>query len=237
MTLTPEQALAAMRASADPARAADMARYHKSTRVFLGVDNPKLNEMTKHWRQELSLDARLDLARGLWDSDIHEARVAAAKLLTQARIRPDADVWALIEGWVPGFDGWAIADHVCSAGSRRLIADPGRLEQVALWTGADSHWIRRAALVMTLPWAKMPHPKEDDLIRREQILGWAAGYVPDRNWFIQKAIGWWLRDLSKHDPARVDAFLTRHGADMKAFARKEAGRYLRPAPPPLQDAP
>ncbi|MEO0503734.1 MAG: DNA alkylation repair protein, partial [Pseudomonadota bacterium] len=129
--------------------------------------------------------------------------------------------------WVPQFDGWAVADHACMAGQRRLLADPTRLDSVEAWTASDHMWTRRAALVMTLPWTKQNHPKPDEKAARERILGWAAGYVPDRNWFIQKAIGWWLRDLSKHDPDRVTAFLAQHGADMKPFAAREAARYLK----------
>ena len=87
-------------------------------------------------------------------------------------------------------------------------------------------WTRRAALVMTLPWNRMRNPKPEDLERRERILGWAASYVDDREWFIQKAIGWWLRDLSKHDPERTRAFIAAHGERMKPFARKEAMRHL-----------
>ena len=84
----------------------------------------------------------------------------------------------------------------------------------------------RAALVITLPWTKQNNPKPADLEIRDRVLGWAAGYVPDRQWFIQKAIAWWLRELSKHDAPRVRAFLDQHGAAMKPFARKEAGKYL-----------
>jgi 3-methyladenine DNA glycosylase AlkD len=87
-------------------------------------------------------------------------------------------------------------------------------------------WTRRAALVMTLPWTRMVHPKPADLAIRERVLGWAAAYVPDRDWFIQKAIAWWLRDLSKRDPERVRAFLAEYGPAMKPFAVKEAARYL-----------
>ena len=87
-------------------------------------------------------------------------------------------------------------------------------------------WTRRAALVATLPWTKQNHPKPDELANRDRILDWAASYVPDRNWFIQKAIAWWLRDLSKHDPVRAQVFLDKHGSEMKPFARKEAGKYL-----------
>jgi hypothetical protein len=36
-----------------------------------------------------------------------------------------------------------------------------------------------------------------------------------------------VRDLSKHDAALSREFLDRSGAQMKAFARKEAGKYLK----------
>ncbi len=43
---------------------------------------------------------------------------------------------------------------------------------------------------------------------------------------MQKAVAWWVRDLSKHDPDRARAFLAEHGAGLKSFARKEAARHL-----------
>ncbi|WP_170608021.1 DNA alkylation repair protein [Ruegeria arenilitoris] len=212
---------------ADAHRAKQVAAYHKAQRPYLGVPNPILNDLTKAWRKELDVSGRVALADALWRTNIHESRVAASKLLTQARIRPDEAVWSLLQSWLPEFDAWAIADHACTAVQKRLIADPNRLDQVAEWTVSDHMWTKRAALVSTLPWTKQNHPKPDDLERRDRILQWAAGYVPDRDWFIQKAIAWWLRELSKHDPERVIAFLDRHGDEMKPFARKEAGKYLR----------
>ncbi|MDA7424121.1 DNA alkylation repair protein [Thalassococcus lentus] len=225
--MTLDDAMAALAAASEPDTAAGKAQYHKTDRVVLGVPNPVLNDLSKQWRGSLDLDQRVALADQLWQTGVFEARILAPKLLTQARIRPDHQVWALINSWVPDFDGWAIADHVCSAGGRRLVADPSRLDTVETWTGSDHMWTRRAALVMTLPWTKQNHPSAEEYAARDRILGWAAKYVPDRNWFIQKAIGWWLRDLSKHDADRVRAFLDAHGAQMKPFARKEASKYLR----------
>ena len=77
-----------------------------------------------------------------------------------------------------------------------------------------------------LPWTKQNHPKPEDAAIRERVLGWAAGYVRDENWFIQKSVAWWLRDLSKHDPDRVVAFMTENGRHMKPFARREAEKHL-----------
>ena len=224
--ITPEAALAALRAEADPVRAVQEAAYLKSPREVLGLRVPRITELATGWREGLAVEERVALADALWRMDIHETRVAAAKLLVQARIRPDEAVWQLIASWVPEFDGWAIADHASDAGARRLVADPSRLDEVEGWTVSPHMWSRRAALVMTLPWARLNNLRPEDAARRKRILGWAAGYVPDRDWFIQKAVAWWLRDLSKHDPQATRDFLAAHGETMKPFARKEAARHL-----------
>lgn len=218
--------LAQLQALANPAKAVEMAAYHKVDRPYLGVANPEIDGLALAWRAELSLEDRLALASALWQTNIHEARIAAAKLLTQARVRPDQAAWDLIRSWVPEFDAWAIADHVAIAGQKRLVAEPSRLDQVEAWIDSPHMWTRRAALVMTLPWTKQNFPKPQDLAIRSRVLGWCARLAPDRDWFIQKAIAWWVRDLSKHDAAAARGFLASHGEQLKPFARKEAARHL-----------
>ncbi|WHZ33526.1 DNA alkylation repair protein [Sagittula sp. MA-2] len=225
--MTPEDALSALRAQSDPERAPGMAAYHKTDRPCLGTPNPAINDLVKDWRQDLSLPERTALADGLWKSGVFEARIAAAKLLTQARMRPsDRAAWDLMLTWVPEFDGWAIADHACSALSRRVMADLSRLDTLEGWTTSDHLWTKRSALVAALPLARLSIPKPEEIAARERVLGWAAGYTQDGAWFIQKAVGWWLRDLSKHDADRVRAFLETHSVAMKPFAVREASKYL-----------
>lgn len=224
--MTLDDALAALRAQIEPGRAEGMAEYHKVPRPYLGLSNNAVNDLADSWRKSLPLDERLTLARELWDTNIFEARIAAAKLLTQARIRPDEDVWQMICSWLPDLDSWAIADHAMMAGQRRVMADLSRLDQIEAWTKSESHWIRRAAMVVTLQLTRLNFPKPAELEARERVLGWAATYVRDPEWFIQKSVAWWLRDLSKHDPDRVRAFMAENGKVMKPFARKEAEKYL-----------
>lgn len=227
MTVTLQDAQAELQALANPAKAADLASYHKSARAFFGIAVPQIDDLADTWRAKCSLEERLDLAAQLWAADIHETRVAAAKLLTQARIRPDdAGAWAIIQSWMPDFDGWALADHVMIAGQKRLVWQPDRIETVEGWTQSPHMWTRRAALVITLPYAKQNHPKAAEAAIRERVLGWAAQYTADPDWFIQNAVAGWLRDLSKHDAARVRAWLADHGDALKPFARKEASKYL-----------
>ena len=227
MIPTASDGIAELEAAADPARAEEMAAYHKAPRRYLGIGLPAVDALVACWREDASVAGRVALAHGLWASDIHEGRIAAAKLLTQARIRGDEPlVWAELLAWVPDFDAWAIADHACKAGERRLAADPARLDLVEGWTRDPNMWVRRAALVATLPWAKLTHPSADERAARERILGWAAALVPDRDRFIQKAVGWWVRSLSVHDPARARAFIDGPGRDLKPFARRDASRRL-----------
>ncbi|MEX2518775.1 MAG: DNA alkylation repair protein [Paracoccaceae bacterium] len=223
---TGEEALAALHARANPENALQMAAHHKTPRVYLGLPNAEVDACVAEWRAALDVAGRAALADALWRSDIHEARVAAAKLLIQARIKEDGEVWRLLASWVPELDSWAIADHVASAGDRRVAVDPARLDELERWTASENFWTRRAALTFTMHLAKVRHPKPDEVAHRERVLSWLANCVEDREWFIQTATAWWLRSLSKHDPERVRVFLAEHGAAMKSFARKEAAKHL-----------
>ena len=201
-------------------RAVHDAAYHKSSREHWGVAAPELNAWVRTLGKQRSEAEIIALTDELWASGVMDARVAAAKLLAVRAIGDDGAVWRRVETFKLDFDGWAIADSMKHAAERCLLADPRRLKLLdRKWTRHESFWVRRAALVFTLRWTK---PGMDPTL----MLGWAAGYAADPEWFIQKAIGWWLRELSKHDPARVRVFLEEHGAQMKAFARREATRRM-----------
>lgn len=227
--MTPERALAALHSHADAERATQMAAYHKVDRVYLGLSNAVTGALATEWRKSAAdQEALVHLARGLWASDIFEARIAAGKLFVQARMRPDdKQAWDWIRSVVPEFDSWAIADAVAQGGQKRVVQVPERLDELEVWTTSDHMWTRRAAFVFALPFCKSRHPSETERAARERVLGWAVALSGDADWFIQKAIAWWLRDLSKRDPERVAAWLSDHGETLKPFARKEAGKYLK----------
>ena len=223
--MTVDEALAAL--GSDPDKAAEMARHHKVGRAYLGVTTPAIEAVAKTWRETLDLDARLALAADLWASDVHEGRIAAARLLTQARIRPDdSAAWDMITAWVPACDGAAIAEQVAIAGQKRLVAEPARFDALADWVTADHLWTRAAVLAFTLPWTKQNNPKPADLALRDRALDWAGRLAGDPHKVIQTALVDWLASLAKHDPAIAQAFVDRHGAAMKPYALKSARHRL-----------
>ena len=48
----------------------------------------------------------------------------------------------------------------------------------------------------------------------------------EREFFIRKALGWVLREVSKSDPATVAAFLRAHRADVSGLTMREGAKYL-----------
>lgn len=200
------QELDRLRAMADPERAARDAARHKTGRETLGLAPADIEALAREWREGHDLDGRVALARALWDSDIHDARLLAARLLVQARMRPDDGAWQAILDWAPQIDGVEIGDAVMSAASRRLVADPARIEAAEDWAGNGSPWLRRGALMATLPWAKMNNPKPADLAIRDRVLDWAAELTHDRHGAVRQAVQTWLRDLGRRDPDRVAAW-------------------------------
>ena len=201
-------------------KAARMAKYHKVARSYLGVRVPVITGLAREYWKESGGEGLISCCRMLWQTDIHEARILTGKLFDARKLTETGEVWQFINTVKEDFDAWAIADHLEKGAQQCLRADTGRLDKIEReWIAHPNFWVRRGALVYTLYLAKKGRDPE-------RPLGWAATMVDDRQWFIQKAIGWWLRELSKHNPARVKAFLQAYSSRMKPFACREAAKYL-----------
>ncbi len=212
--------LQALRVLGSPERAEREKRYQKSRWEHWGVPLPSMDVAIKKTLGDLSQEQALTLCRRLCREPVWDLKIVAGRILARKSIASDAKVWGFVTERLIDLDGWAVADTLASVASRCLIEDSGRLDVVETWIENPHLWTRRAALVFTLPWAK---EKRDP----ERMLGWAARLADDREWFIQKAIGWWLRELSKRDPNRVRRFLTDHGGKLRGVAKREATKYLK----------
>lgn len=194
--------------------------YHKINRPYLGIRVPQITRVAGKASAKLTGEQLLTLCDELWETDIHEARIAVGKILERKKVRDIEGIWFRIDRFKEDLDSWAIADHLAHAAFRCLREEPRFLEEIEnSWLKHQSFWVRRASLVYTLYLAKKDQ-------NPERPLSWASGMVDDQKWFIQKAIGWWLRELSKHNPKRARAFLAEYRNRMKPFAVREASKYL-----------
>ena len=201
------------------ARAEKEKSYQKSVWQHWGVALPQMDMAIREILKDVTAADRLTLSRRLWREPVWDLKIVAGRLLTEPSVPPNEPLWRFVTRRMADLDGWAIADNLAPVASRCLLHDSSRLDVVEGWVQSPHLWTRRAALVFTLAWTR-------DGRDPERMLGWAASLADDREWFIQKAIGWWLRELSKRDALRVRRFLLEHGATLKGVARREATKYL-----------
>jgi 3-methyladenine DNA glycosylase AlkD len=56
--------------------------------------------------------------------------------------------------------------------------------------------------------------------------GFASTMIEEKEFFIRKAIGWVLREVSKKRPELVEPFLSRHIAVVSGLTLREGSKYL-----------
>ncbi|WP_434286490.1 DNA alkylation repair protein [Celeribacter sp. SCSIO 80788] len=208
--MTKENVMNRLKAAADAQRASDLeARFGAGS--YFGVPPQALEDMARALRQDIAFPERLSVAQHLWDSGVFDARLMAAKLLTQARISDDAAVWTQICDWLDAAENWAVLDALAKAGSRRLMADLSRMERVALWAEQDAPLPRRAALLLTEPLAKLSHPSEAEAAALDRACDWLPGCLEDGEKDVNRVAESWLRALSKHHFKRAKLIRTARG--------------------------
>jgi 3-methyladenine DNA glycosylase AlkD len=238
--------IAALRPLGTQERAAQAKRYLKSDLEFLGVTLPDLRRVvTAAARQQPGIGREevvawaLTLWNGTWwdgaerdgaERDgaeragtgvLWEQRMAAVELL-RLRVRDlvPADL-AMIETLIRAAAGWALVDPLSGdIAGQIVLRDTGGWRYIDEWADDKDFWVRRSALLSLLPGIRAGQP---DVARFDR---YATPMLGEKEFFIRKAIGWVLRDLSKKDPAYVTGWTERHLAAMSGVTFREAVRRL-----------
>jgi 3-methyladenine DNA glycosylase AlkD len=212
------------KALGDPERAAQEKRYLKSPFQFYGVSVPKLRAVAKAFRREnkgISKDALWELCQALWQGDFHEERALAMLLLEEYRALLDYSDMPSLEGMLRESVNWNQVDEI----SVHLVGsvvqkDERGLEYLRRWSKDPDFWMRRAALLSQL------------LLFREGkgnkalFYSFANEMMEEKEFFIRKAIGWVLREMSKADPEEVFRFVAENRGRMSGVTLREATRRL-----------
>ncbi|MBI3945290.1 MAG: DNA alkylation repair protein [Armatimonadetes bacterium] len=182
-SLRPEDALDRLRALANPANVAGMARFGINSHHTLGIPIPALRKLAREAGRDHAL------ADALWESGVHEARILAALVDDPALVTEEQ-----MERWVAGFDSWDVCDQVCS---NLLDRTPFAYRKAAEWSARPEEFVKRAGFALMAALAVHDKAAPDaaflaflPLIERET--------GDDRN-FVKKAVNWALRQIGKRN--------------------------------------
>ena len=213
-----------LRSGGSSARAAHDKAYLKSALRFWGADLPAIRAAVREFCRAHPNLARAELrsiAETLYATDVHELLASAIGVLECHRKTLVArDLPWLIE-LVRRSNSWAYVDWIAPKVVGDVIArDPRSRRYLEKWAKDKNFWVRRTALLA-----------EHDALRagRGDFALWArlaAGMLAEREFFIRKAIGWVLREVSKKRPALAYAFLGEHRKRVSNLSLQEGAKYL-----------
>ena len=216
-----EDIVAELRPLGSAERAAQEKRYLKSELDFLGVTLPDIRRVvTAAARQHPDVDPRA-WALQLWEGSVWERRAAAVELL-KARVKElGTEDLAMIEALIRQAAGWALVDTLAAhvAGYIAVNHD-GAWRTIDRWARDEDFWVRRAALLSLLQ--GIGHNQPDTA----RLDAYAIPMLREKEFFIRKAIGWVLRELSKKQPAYVTEWTAQHAHEMSGVTFREAVRHL-----------
>ena len=216
-----EGIVAELRTLGSAERAEQEKRYLKSELDFLGVPLPDIRRVVKAAvKANPGADPRT-WALALWDTNLWERRAAAVELLRAKQAELTAHDLAMVETLIRQAGGWALVDPLAAdiAGPIALHNDDA-WHTIDRWQHDEDFWIRRAALLALLPGIRENQP---DTTRFDT---YAKAMLHEKEFFIRKAIGWVLRELSKKDAGYVTNWTRQHAHEMSGVTFREAVRRL-----------
>ena len=222
-----------LRALGSPDRAIYERRYLKSALNFHGVKMADSTALTKDWikaNKAVPIDDIAALAAVLWQSDWHEERTIALRLLSERAKQLTRAHLPLIEQMIHEAEGWAHLDMLATDIISTMIGyDSSLLENLPRWATDDNFWVRRAAILAQL---RQFRKGTGDFALFEQIvvpqLQEGKSWSKEERFFIRKATGWALRECSKRKPEWIVDFVNRHRAKLSGLTFREATRNLSP---------
>lgn len=133
-----------------------------------------------------------------------------------------------IESMLPRLCSWETTDCFGSFVSGVAWRE-GRLTDadIARWARSESLWVRRAALVSTVPLNQKARGATAPKGEAKKTLEVCEMLLDDREDMVVKAMSWALRVLCVPDPESARRFAAKHGERLAARAKRELGNKLR----------
>jgi 3-methyladenine DNA glycosylase AlkD len=212
----------ALRQAGDPARAPAMQAYMKSAMPYHGVSAPLLRQVCKATFSNVQFAAASQWQTQvlqLWrNARFREERYAALYLAGDKRARPFQSVSAMkmYEEMIVTGAWWDYVDDIASHRIGPILRDypvPMRPKMLS-WSKSNHLWKRRSAIICQLGFKL-----ETDL---ELLYACIEPSLESREFFLQKAIGWALRQYAWTDGAEIRKYVRLNRSRLSPLSYREA---------------
>jgi len=208
--------------NADAVQAVPMKKYMRDQFEYLGMKSPRLSALMKEFISQNGLPALADLdtvLRELWALPQREFQYVATGLLGRLEKELPAKFIKTIEYLLVTKSWWDTVDSISGGtlGVHFRRFPEVREKYLARWRLSSNFWLRRATILFQLN-----YKKETDFDLLCEIIRENLG---SKEFFINKAIGWALRQYARTDPKAVRKFV--NATPLHPLSRREAMKHLK----------
>jgi 3-methyladenine DNA glycosylase AlkD len=207
--------------NANPGAAGPMAAYMRNQFAYLGLKSQPLAALQKQFYAEralLELSELDPILRELWALPEREFQYAGLGLLGKFQDRLPSEFIETLEYLLVTKSWWDTVDTISGGvlGIHFRRYPQVRAETLARWRKSENFWLRRATILFQLGYKKnTDFPLLCDIIRDN---------LGSKEFFINKAIGWALRQYSRVDAQAVRTFVAQ--TDLQPLSAREALKWL-----------
>jgi 3-methyladenine DNA glycosylase AlkD len=206
--------------NASSPEAEQMSAYMRGKFLFLGIPTPKRRALSRDLLKAAKKDQAVDwvFVSKCWKRPEREFQYLAVNYLNEAKdflIPGDIEKlrgFAVTKSWWDTIDGLdKVVGHIA-------FKYPEIKKTLLAWSVDDNIWLRRIAIDHQLA-----RKDKTDTALLAQIIENNLGQT---EFFINKAIGWSLREYSKTNPGWVRNFIEKYRGRLAPLSIKEAGKYI-----------
>jgi 3-methyladenine DNA glycosylase AlkD len=206
----------------NPGQAVPMERYMKGNFPFLGIRTPERRKLTKEFFADTGIlkePFQHELVSKLWKKEEREYQYAACDYITSSLKKLVKEDMLFMEKLITEKSWWDTVDTLAAHPVGRIASDhPEDIEKtVRGWAFGSDLWLRRTSIIFQLRYKQ--NTREDILY---EFISQNAG---SKEFFIQKAIGWALREYSKTNPESVRSFIS--STSLAPLSIREGSKYLK----------
>ena len=200
--------------------AESMSKYMKDKFRFLGVRATTRTEIYKKYfpdtRKTKIID--WDFVESCWNKEEREFQYVVVYYLKAMQKFLKREDISRLKYLIVTKSWWDTVDLLAKVVGSLVIRIEGYDQIMLEWSKDSNIWLKRVAILYQLSLKE----KVDKQIL-ERIL---VGNLGDSEFFINKAIGWALRDYSKYNPEWVREFIKKNKDNMANLSIREASKYI-----------
>ena len=200
--------------------AESMSKYMQDKFRFLGVRGATRTEIYKKYfpdaRKTKTID--WDFVENCWNKEEREFQYAVVYYLKAMQKFLKREDISRLKYLIVTKSWWDTVDLLAKVvGS--LIISIKVYDQIMLeWSKDSNIWLRRVAILYQL--------SLKDKVDKQVLDKILVNNLGDSEFFINKAVGWALRDYSKYNPEWVREFIKKNKENMANLSIREASKYI-----------